>query len=72
MIKGQAARFEALLDRAHVPVTMRITAGRHDWADAIDALARALDFLATGWGSGGGWARPVGHVPRTRPTGLRP
>ncbi len=70
VIKGQAARFEGLLDRAHIPVTMRITAGRHDWAYAIDALARALDFLATGWGSGGGWARAVGHVPR--PTGLRP
>ncbi|HUK67539.1 MAG TPA: alpha/beta hydrolase-fold protein [Streptosporangiaceae bacterium] len=49
VIRGQAARFAALLDRAHIPVTSRITAGRHNWTYAIGALAGALDFLATGW-----------------------
>ncbi len=49
VIRGQAARFEALLDRAHIPATLRITAGRHNWSYAIGALADALDFLADGW-----------------------
>ena len=49
VIRGQAAGFEALLDRAHIPATLRITAGRHDWDYAIGALADALGFLAVGW-----------------------
>jgi len=49
VIRGQAAEFDALLDRAHVRATLRITAGAHDWGYAIGALADAVDFLADGW-----------------------
>ncbi len=49
VIKGQAAVFEARLERAHIPATLRISAGRHNWKYAIGALAGALDFLAAGW-----------------------
>ncbi len=49
VISGQAASFEALLDRAHIPATLRVTAGMHDWSYAIGALTAALEFLADGW-----------------------
>jgi enterochelin esterase-like enzyme len=48
VVKGQAARFKALLARAHIPATLRVTPGRHDWRYAIAALADALAFLAHG------------------------
>jgi S-formylglutathione hydrolase FrmB len=48
-IRGQAVRFRILLNRAHIPARLRISAGRHDWSYAIGALGRALGFLAHGW-----------------------
>jgi S-formylglutathione hydrolase FrmB len=61
-IKGQAAWFKRLLNRAHIPATFRMTAGRHDWRYASRALARALGFLASGWE----------HVPASRRLHGRP
>lgn len=49
VIKGQAAWFKTLLDRAHIPATLHVTQGQHDWRYAIGALADAIDFLADGW-----------------------
>jgi len=49
VVRGQAARFKTLLTRAHIPATLRITPGRHDWRYAMAALARGLAFLARGW-----------------------
>jgi S-formylglutathione hydrolase FrmB len=49
VIAGQAAWFGALLGRAHIPATVRVTQGQHDWAYAMGALADAVEFLADGW-----------------------
>jgi S-formylglutathione hydrolase FrmB len=49
VVRGQAAAFALLLGRAHIPATLRITAGTHDWRYAIAALADAASFLADGW-----------------------
>ncbi|HKB32074.1 MAG TPA: alpha/beta hydrolase-fold protein [Streptosporangiaceae bacterium] len=64
VIRGQAASFEAMLDRARIPATLRITAGRHDWVYATAALADAVDFVADGWqriAAASARARPAGR-----------
>ncbi len=48
-IKGEAARFKAVLDRAHIPATLWISPGQHDWSYAARALAGAISFLSDGW-----------------------
>ena len=49
LIQGQAASFGKQLAAAHIPATLQITPGQHDWDYAIGALAGSLDFLADGW-----------------------
>ena len=49
LIQGQAASFYKQLAAAHIPVTLRITPGQHDWYYAIGALAGSFDFLSDGW-----------------------
>lgn len=49
LIQGQAASFSKLLAADHIPATLRITPGQHDWDYAIGALAGSLDFLTDGW-----------------------
>ena len=49
LIQGQAASFGKQLSAAHIPATLRITPGQHDWDYAIGALSGSLDFLSDGW-----------------------
>jgi S-formylglutathione hydrolase FrmB len=49
LIQGQAASFYKLLGADHIPATLRITSGQHDWDYAIGALDSSFDFLSNGW-----------------------
>ena len=49
LIQGQAASFAKQLAAAHIPATVRITPGQHDWDYAIGALSGSFDFLSDGW-----------------------
>jgi S-formylglutathione hydrolase FrmB len=49
LITGQAPAFAKLLAADHIPSTVSIEAGTHDWNYAMRALTRSFDFLMSGW-----------------------
>jgi S-formylglutathione hydrolase FrmB len=49
LIRGQSEAFARLLARYHVPATVVVRPGGHDWTYAENALVSSLDFLAGGW-----------------------
>ena len=49
LVSGQAQWMGGLLRQAHVPVTVRIEPGTHDWAYALTALQDSFGYLDTGW-----------------------
>lgn len=49
LIQGQAASFYQRLAASHIPATLRITPGEHNWDYATGALEGSFDFLADGW-----------------------
>jgi S-formylglutathione hydrolase FrmB len=49
LIAGQAPAFAKLLAADHIPSTVRIEPGSHDWSYAMRALTGSLGFLTTGW-----------------------
>jgi S-formylglutathione hydrolase FrmB len=49
LITGQAPAFAKLLAADHIPSTVNIEPGTHDWSYAMRALTGSLSFLTTGW-----------------------
>jgi S-formylglutathione hydrolase FrmB len=49
LIKGQAAWMGDLLRKYHVPVTVEIQPGSHDWIYAMSALQYSFTFLSNSW-----------------------
>lgn len=49
LIQGQAASFARRLAAYHIPATLRITPGEHNWDYATGALDGSFEFLADGW-----------------------
>ncbi|MFN8035632.1 MAG: alpha/beta fold hydrolase [Acidimicrobiia bacterium] len=49
VVKGEAARFGAVLDAAHVAHELRIDPGTHHWSFVIAEAPVWLDFLERGW-----------------------
>jgi S-formylglutathione hydrolase FrmB len=49
LIKGQAAWMGGLLRKYHVPVTVYIQPGSHDWTYAMSALQYSFTFLSNNW-----------------------
>jgi S-formylglutathione hydrolase FrmB len=49
LIRGQARMFAHLLAGSHIPSTVRIRPGSHDWGYAMRALTGSFGFLTGGW-----------------------
>jgi S-formylglutathione hydrolase FrmB len=49
LVDGQAEAFAHLLARNHIPATVRIQPGSHDWIYAMNALTGSFGFLTEGW-----------------------
>jgi S-formylglutathione hydrolase FrmB len=60
LIKGQAGMFASLLAGSHIPATVRVQPGSHDWAYAMRALTGSFGFLT------GGWQQAAGREPAWR------
>jgi S-formylglutathione hydrolase FrmB len=51
-IGGQARQFARMLGSQHVPVTLEVRPGHHDWPFVASVLPRLFAFLAHAWADG--------------------
>jgi S-formylglutathione hydrolase FrmB len=49
LVRGQAEAFGHLLASYHIPATVVVRPGGHDWTYAESAIVGSLDFLTEGW-----------------------
>jgi enterochelin esterase-like enzyme len=49
VVKGEAARFNAVLDAARIPHTFRIDPGSHHWTFVVNETPKWVAFLERGW-----------------------
>ncbi|HZQ27073.1 MAG TPA: alpha/beta hydrolase-fold protein [Acidimicrobiales bacterium] len=49
VVTGESQRFKALLDEHHVPATLTITPGGHDWGWVASQFPALIDFLGRPW-----------------------
>ncbi|MEV5572003.1 alpha/beta hydrolase-fold protein [Spirillospora sp. NPDC052269] len=49
VVEGSSQQFKRLLDAAHVPATLQVLPGEHDWDFVTRALPAGFDFLRQGW-----------------------